>query len=303
LRQIVAAWAEAVRDSEKMIAFCTDRLALPRSLSQRLDPAALQRARDAEPYTLALTMPTRIAPNRVRYAGLDMGDRCWFVVVEMEWPEDLLISRADFPVRLVWTEMISAERVRERVPNLCAVLGVKTLCVDAGPLRDLSRDLCFKLGAGSNQHWDEAAAMWRYLRAATVEFTLREGQGIRQKPGVTQDGAQYPLIACHREETIARVIADLQRPNGPRFLLPQRTAQMPPILATYEQHLLSGSRQERSADGKSLHYVDKCENHFLLATAYAALARQLDVSESATVTPGFGRVHVNVRNGGRTIEG
>ncbi len=303
LRQIVVAWAEAVRDSEKMIAFCTDRLALPRSLSQGLDPAALQRAREAEPYSLALTMPTRVAPTRVRYAGLDMGDRCWFVALEMEWPEDLLLSRAEFAVRLVWAEMISAERVRERVPELCRALGVKILCVDAGPLRDLSRDLCFTLGAGSAQRWDEAAAMWRYLRAATVEFTLREGQGIRQKTGVTQDGAQYPLVACNREETIARVIADLQHPGGPRFLLPERTAQMPPILATYEQHLLAGSRQERSGDGKSLHYVDKCENHFLLATAYAALARQLDATESATVSPGFGRVPAGNRSGGRRIEG
>ncbi|PAW75710.1 MAG: hypothetical protein B9S32_17355 [Verrucomicrobia bacterium Tous-C9LFEB] len=323
LRQIVAAWAEAVRDSEKMIAFCTDRLALPRSMSQGLDPAALQRAREAEPYSLALTMPTRVAPTRVRYAGLDMGDRCWFVVAETgegksaddadlhrlkreenpnEIPSENLRQSADGSRScLVWAEMISAERVRERVPELCRALGVKILCVDAGPLRDLSRDLCFTLGAGSAQRWDEAAAMWRYLRAATVEFTLREGQGIRQKPGVTQDGAQYPLIACNREETIARVIADLQHPGGPRFLLPERTAQLPPILATYEQHLLAGSRQERSGDGKSLHYVDKCENHFLLATAYAALARQLDATESATVSPGFGRVQSIHRS--RRMEG
>ena len=44
------------------------------------------------------------------------------------------------------------------------------------------------------------------------------------------------------------------------------------LLDLYERHLLAGSRQERSGDGKSLRFLDKCENHFLLATAYAALA-------------------------------
>jgi hypothetical protein len=39
--------------------------------------------------------------------------------------------------------------------------------------------------------------------------------------------------------------------------------------------LLAGARQERSADGRTLRYLDKCENHFLLATAYAALAELL----------------------------
>ena len=47
------------------------------------------------------------------------------------------------------------------------------------------------------------------------------------------------------------------------------------MLDLYERHLLAGARQERSADGRSLRYLDKCENHFLLATAYAALAELL----------------------------
>ena len=47
------------------------------------------------------------------------------------------------------------------------------------------------------------------------------------------------------------------------------------MLDLYERHLLAGARQERSADGRTLRYLDKCENHFLLATAYAALAELL----------------------------
>lgn len=299
LRQIVAAWAEAVRDPDRMTAFCTDRLALPRSFAQGLDPAALQCARSVEPYTVTLAAPQRPAPSYARFAGLDMGDRCWLAVVEAKSGEGAAESD---PARLVWAEMLSAERVRERVPELCAALGVKTLCVDAGPLRDLSRDLCFVLSRGSDQHWDESAGRWRGLRAAAVEFTLREGQGLRQKAGQTQDGTVYPLLACHREETIGRVIAALQPPT-PRLLLPERSAQTPPILATYEQHLLSGSRQERQPDGKAMHYVDKCENHFLLATAYAALARQVDARESASVTPGFARVRTGSGGKARMMEG
>ena len=57
-----------------------------------------------------------------------------------------------------------------------------------------------------------------------------------------------------------------------RFFLPARTDATRDVLDLYERHLLAGARQERSADGRSLRYLDKCENHFLLATAYAALA-------------------------------
>jgi hypothetical protein len=60
-----------------------------------------------------------------------------------------------------------------------------------------------------------------------------------------------------------------------RFLLPTATDETRAVLDLYERHLLAGARQERSADGRSLRYLDKCENHFLLATAYAALAELL----------------------------
>ena len=62
------------------------------------------------------------------------------------------------------------------------------------------------------------------------------------------------------------------RVAGPRFLLPTPTEATRGVLDLYERHLLAGSRQERSADGRTLRFIDKCENHFLLATAYAALA-------------------------------
>jgi hypothetical protein len=98
----------------------------------------------------------------------------------------------------------------------------------------------------------------------------------------------YPLLGAHRDESIGRVISELTtrddgelvegadgeatRAAGPRFLLPTPTEATRGVLDLYERHLLAGSRQERSADGRTLRFIDKCENHFLLATAYAALA-------------------------------
>jgi len=127
-----------------------------------------------------------------------------------------------------------------------------------------------------------------------VEFTQREGQGVRHKVARTQEGRISPLLAAHRDESIARVIGELTgggslesgllvegadgvatRAAGARFLLPTATDATRAVLDLYERHLLAGSRQERSADGRTLRYLDKCENHFLLATAYAALAELL----------------------------
>jgi hypothetical protein len=123
-----------------------------------------------------------------------------------------------------------------------------------------------------------------------VEFTQREGQGLRHKLGRTQENRLYPLLAAHRDETIERVVQELlppglgdprllERPDGTtrqlptqRYFLPRPTEETRGVLDLYERHLLAGARQERSGDGKSLRYLDQCENHFLLATAYAALA-------------------------------
>jgi hypothetical protein len=330
LEQIVAAWQLAIRDPEHMTVFCTDRLALPKSTTQTLTPGVLEAARgdyslervkvkgervkseDAESHKLR---PFSLFPSpfTLRYAGLDMGDQCWFVAraVEVKPPHS---------VRLLWIEPIAAERVRTRVPELFRELDLTALCVDAGPLRDLSRELVWMLndpsvvaGAGpapvgadapnsetemrrGTPHYHGSAAAtfhepsqrWRNVRAMAVEFTQREGQGLRHKYAQTQEGRAYPLLAANRDETIERVVQELlppgvgdprlvENPDGTaaqiptqRFFLPAKTDATREVLDLYERHLLAGARQER--DGKTLRYLDKCENHFLLATAYAALA-------------------------------
>ena len=389
LAQIVAAWQQAIRDPEHMTVFCTDRLALPKSTTQTLTPAVLEAARgdyvlelrtknvelrsgkagegklrtenlerrtaNAESskfYALSSTFSV-LGSSFARYGGLDMGDQCWFVARAVG-------AKPPHAVWLLWAEPIAVERVRTRVPELFRELRLKALCVDAGPLRDLSRDLVFLLNGldedavassedpgkniffsgsrrppgdgGINQvvsdsvvarsatgtyeattalNWHAASEKWRNARCAAVEFTQREGQGLRHKLAKTQSGRIYPLLAAHRDETIERVVKELlppdvgdprllERPDGTaeriptqRFWLPAKTAQTcdetRATLDLYERHLLAGARQERSSDGKSLRYLDKCENHFLLATAYAALAELLAPigGEGRTVVPTF----------------
>jgi hypothetical protein len=347
LAQIVAAWQLAIRDPEHMTVFCTDRLALPKSTTQSLTPHDLQAARadyriltetefrheqheKHEGSGVAASSHVPHVSNSVRFGGLDMGDQCWFVARAVD-------EKSPHQARLLWVEPIAAERVRARVPELFRQLSLSVLCVDAGPLRDLSRDLVFLLNGldedaapSSNDparniyfsrngtyrtdgkegtvarsatatteatrmtlHWHAVSEKWRDVRCAAVEFTQREGQGLRHKLARTQDGRLYPLLAAHRDETIQRVVQELlpsdgahprllERADGTaeqipaqRFLLPTATDETRGVLDLYERHLLSGARQERSADGRSLRYLDKCENHFLLATAYAALAELL----------------------------
>lgn len=318
LVQIVADWCQnAVRDPESMRAFCCDRLALPKSTAQALTPQLVQRAQAAEPVTLSLAAPAGAAV----YAGLDTGDRCWFVARAVLGP-----ARK----RLLWAEQISAERVRARVPQLCATLGVAALFVDAGPLRDLARDLALQLnglaGAAAQRvddpqraylaltpavAWDGPAGRWRGLKAACVEFSLRDGQGVRHKLGQTQDGAFYPLIAADREETIQRIVNELltaaegvvevldgKLRTEPSFRLPSSVPGAPAVVETYLAHLLSGSRKERTADGKSERFVDGIENHFLLATAYAGLAEAVcDPARSAVAPPPLPRAFADSRSG------
>jgi hypothetical protein len=364
LEQIVAAWQQAVRDSEHMAVFCTDRLALPKSTAQTLTPVVLEAARgdytlevrrtkvegrSAESESRSPSSFSLLPSTFARYAGLDLGDQCWFVARAVD-------ASPPHNVRLLWIEPIAAERVRTRVPELFRELDLRALCVDAGPLRDLARDLVFMLNDGVTTMggpgyllpgssrasgttgserlsqgetrascasasapppgqqvvratWHEGSQRWRNLRAMAVEFTQREGAGLRHKLGLTQEGRAYPLLAANRDETIERVVQELlppgvgdprliENPDGTaaaaptqRFFLPAKTEATRDVLDLYERHLLAGARQTR--DGKALRYLAKCENHFLLATAYAALAELVAPpggDPPAPVVPMFRRV-------------
>ncbi len=295
LKQIVADWCHnAVKDPDAMKTFYVDRLGLPRSSSQQLDQKILDRARSLEHFDLSLSP----RPGTTRFAGLDTGDRCWLTVREIESPT---------VKRITWLEQLSAERVRARVPQVFELLGVSALFVDAGPLRDLARDLCFLLNGLTSFHpsplpdperavihfpggltWDGANQRWRGLRCAAVEFTLKEGKGVIHKLGITQDGLFYPVIACNRDETIERVVNELltaaenvievidgKLRTTPSIRLPERGVATPKIIDTFDAHIISGSRRERDERGHAEHFVDGCENHLLLSDAYSALAESV----------------------------
>ena len=295
LKQIVADWCHnAVQDPDAMKTFYVDRLGLPRSSSQQLDQKILDRARSLEHFDLSLSP----RPSTTRFAGLDTGDRCWLTVREIESPTIK---------RITWLEQLSAERVRARVPQVFELLGVSTLFVDAGPLRDLARDLCFLLNGLTTFRpsplpdperatihfpggltWDGANQRWRGLRCAAVEFTLKEGKGVVHKLGITQDGLFYPVIACNRDETIERVVNELltaaenvievidgKLRTTPSIRLPQRGVATPKIIDAFDAHIISGSRRERDERGHAEHFVDGCENHLLLSDAYSALAESV----------------------------
>ncbi|MGD0058412.1 MAG: hypothetical protein ABSD58_03250 [Verrucomicrobiia bacterium] len=339
LKQIVSDWCHnAVKDPDAMKTFYVDRLGLPRSATQQIDQKILDRARSVETFDLSLTP----RPGTVRYAGLDTGDRCWLTVREVgkqmvdgrglmadgtaseeERRLKPAATGAAFGVkRIVWLEQLSAERVRGRVPQVFECLGVSCLFVDAGPLRDLARDLCFLLNGLTDfrpppladpEHaqirfpggltWDGRTERWRGLRCAAVEFSLKTGKGIQHKLGITQDGLFYPIIACNRDETIERVVNELLTASEgvievvetaghnpplyplrggerrlrtePAIRLPARTAGSPKIIETFDAHVIAGSRRDRDADGNAEHFVDGCENHFLLSNAYSALAESV----------------------------
>ena len=295
LKQIVADWCHnAVKDPDAMKTFYVDRLGLPRSSSQQLDAKILDRARSLEHFDLSLSP----RPGTTRFAGLDTGDRCWLTVREVE---------SKTVKRITWLEQLSAERVRSRVPQVFELMGVSTLFVDAGPLRDLARDLCFLLNGltafrpssipdperavihfPGGLTWDGANQRWRGLRCAAVEFTLKEGKGVVHKLGITQDGLFYPVIACNRDETIERVVNELltaaenvievidgKLRTFPAIRLPQRGVATPKIIDTFDAHIVSGSRRERDERGHAEHFVDGCENHLLLSNAYSALAESV----------------------------
>jgi len=295
LKQIVADWCHnAVKDPDAMKTFYVDRLGLPRSSSQQLDQKILDRARSLEHFDLSLSP----RPGATRFAGLDTGDRCWLTVREVE---------SKTVKRITWLEQLSAERVRSRVPQVFELLGISALFVDAGPLRDLARDLCFLLNGLTSFRpsplpdperatihfpggltWDGANQRWRGLRCAAVEFTLKEGKGVVHKLGITQDGLFYPVIACNRDETIERVVNELltaaenvievidgKLRTTPSIRLPQRGVATPKIIDTFDAHIVSGSRRERDERGHAEHFVDGCENHLLLSDAYSALAESV----------------------------
>jgi hypothetical protein len=133
--------------------------------------------------------------------------------------------------------------------------------------------------------WDPAVNQWRGLKAAAVEFSLREGGGLVQTIGRTQDGRVYPLIKANRGETIQAFVNDLLTPTEgvlqqvagvglrrlPRQRLPEN-AIGPGVSAIMIATHLQNLRKVRPANGGAEDWADGVENHLGLAACYARLA-------------------------------
>ena len=106
------------------------------------------------------------------------------------------------------------------------------------------------------------------------------------------------MIACNRDEAIGAVIdelltaddgyqqldADGKLRTEPVWLLPADLPGSQAIVRTLHEHILSGSRKIKSNDGKEESFIDKVENHLLLASTYAKLAETVADNNSHGIT-------------------
>ncbi|MDE2105325.1 MAG: hypothetical protein KGL39_49320 [Patescibacteria group bacterium] len=308
LSQIVGRFQMAIADPEEMIVFRCDVLGLPQSTSQALTPPVLDRARTIETFDLA----PRVRENGSAFAGLDMGDRCWLFARENDGQKN----------RLLAAEKIPAGDVVARTQSLFHRLGLSALFVDERPLVNESRTLALALNGllelrdwpkivnekeayislPGGLTWDGRNQRWLGLKCAVVRFSKTKlGAGIEQTIVFFEEDGQtkfVPCIACNRFETIDRVVREFLTPaegvldvlggkvrETPAMLLPRQTPGCPPILATVDAHLITGSEREKEADGSLGDYVDGCENHLLLADGYSALASVVSAGMNQT-SPG-----------------
>ncbi|MFZ2643190.1 MAG: hypothetical protein WA117_19515 [Verrucomicrobiia bacterium] len=327
LAQIVAHWTRAVADADEMNSFACDRRAMPKSSSQALTPQIIARARGEFDYGMT-------QPGILRVAGLDTGDRCWMFIREIENAAKKRAVRFD---SIALGDMVGRTLslcAAYDVGLLCiderpAVSEARTLAMILNGLDQLERwpavdfaakDSRFSLPNGLE--WNGEKRIWKNLRCAVVRFSKNQiGAGIEQGAAEFVENGQtkfVPMIACNRFETIDRVVREFLTPSEnvievvdvggkrevrqtPAILLPRKLPGAPAILDTLDSHLLTGSqRAKNEKSGELADYVDKVDNHLLLADAYSGLAELLGgiakntrtggaMDPAAVTTVGFGR--------------
>lgn len=310
LQQIVAHWVRAVADADEMVTFRCDRQAMPKSAAQALTPEIIARARTADAYVLGDRRPG--APV---FAGLDTGDRCWFLAREVAGPADK---------RLVAAAQIAVGDVVSRVRSLCSAHGVTCLFIDERPAVAEARTLALALNGLTEIErwpkidwkdretrvelpggltWDGREQRWIGLRCAVVRFSRNQlGAGIDQGAVEFMEGGVtkfVPMIACNRFETIDRVVGEFLTPTEnvvqvvkdadgkatvrtePAMRLPSRSPGAPAILETVEAHFLAGSQRVKDdKTGELGDFVDGIDNHFLFANGYSGLAEIIGGSQA-----------------------
>jgi hypothetical protein len=297
LDQTLARWQKAIKDPVTMVAFRCEVLALPMNTTQGLSPEILTRSRAAgPPFDTSLSL----RPGTFGYGGLDTGNSCWFIAREVT---------SEVEKRVIHAEDIPLGGVVNRAVTLFHKIGLTALFIDARPAVNEARMITYILNGlegikwpvvpdpdnkrikfPGGLEWNGEKGEWVNLRCAVVEFTRKPGMGIVQKIG--QDAADgitkfFPIIQCSRFDTIDRVISEFLTPaeniyrthNGnvyqePVMLLPRRVDGCDKIIETMDRHFITGSARDE-VDGEKGDYVDKCDNHLLLANAYSGLAEHL----------------------------
>jgi hypothetical protein len=324
LAQIVSHWTRAVMDDEEMISFCCDRKAMPKSAAQSLSPQILNRSRAVTPFSFGT-----LTPEKIRVAGLDTGGRCWLYTREIHSPAEKRCVAVD---KIALGDMVARVRLLCEARGISALMidenpavdEARTLALILNGLDTLanwprvdfkSKDSSFACGKLS---WDGSRQEWRGLKCAVVRFSKKQlGMGIEQGAVEFDQGGQkkfVPYIACNRFESIDRVVKEFLTPSEnvievvsiagkrtvrqqPVMRLPLRAPGAPGILETLDEHLLTGSqRAKEEKTGELGDYVDKCDNHFLLADAYSGLAEVCGVG-GGTGKFAYQKISLPGRNG------
>ena len=307
LQEIVGAWFAAMMDpsGEAMRAFYCDRVGIPNAgAAQPITQKVLDGCRalgggakdSPQPYDMSLGVGAT-----PRFAGLDTGPRCWF------WCDE---QPGDSVSNLIWAEMIASGNATARIPQLMDALNVSCLFIDAGGEPDLTKRLVLALNGlenlpapershadllrskmtnlGIGLSWDGERGCWSGLKAAAVLFVAGEAKGIQQTIGFTQEGKMYPLIKCHRGESIQTAVNDFLTPADgvlemmglpgkqsprvlPRARLPRTCTGAGVSQAVLDGHLLN-LRKERDVKTGREDWLDGVQNHLGLAKVYARLA-------------------------------
>ena len=320
LSKIVRQWVEAVEDDEKMIVFRCDVLGLPRSTAQKLEPDIIDRARTVEVYE-----PAPPITGAQRFAGLDMGQRCWFTAREVHGP-----ARK----RIVWAESIPLHQVSLRVPYLMHWLGIGALCIDQMPETKESRSLALALngltqrpiwpkipptgrcvvsfGDGRMFRRDERGVeTWTGMRAFVVRFDRKKtGMGIDQTIDLFTDATGreigVPMLQCNRFESVDGVVREFLTPKEGEFdsiaahgLRQDPAIRLPRVIGTaaklweeFDAHHIAGSERDKDETGELGEYVDGVPNHYLFANAYSRLA---EIIGGRVVRQPFQQARVEIR--------
>ena len=270
LTQIVAAWASAVADPDKMTAFRCDRWARPKSSTRGLIRASWTDRGKTTPSPLCLLAALAlVAWIRVTAFGL------WRV------------RSSEGDKAFAWAEQISPTVAQSRIPQLFEACGLSCLFIDIGNERQLARNIvitapaCLRRGpVGRTRRRPRGMVPVSARTQRRRSFWWRWHHEIRR----TQEDRAYPVIRANRDEcTRVRVphddglvaVVDNKVRTEPIMHMPGNTPGCNVAVNILQQHFISGSRKVPGKDGKSLSFTDKVENHYLLANAYSALSEQV----------------------------